>query len=105
VAILLVVQIATNLSFEIIALPQLAPALAYLVIILIFRDLYRPIIININKIVLAKTFIAIIFPLAIFTSSYFIGNIKLFIINSFVWLIAAIIITICGRKYYFITAK
>jgi membrane protease YdiL (CAAX protease family) len=74
VTILAVVQIITNLSFEIIALPQLAPALAYLVIILMFRDLYKPIIININKIVLIKAFIAIIFPLAIFTSSYFIGK-------------------------------
>ena len=74
VTILAVVQIITNLSFEIIALPQLAPALAYLVIILMFRDLYKPIIININKIVLVKAFIAIIFPLAIFTSSYFIGK-------------------------------
>ena len=36
VAILAIVQIATNLSFEIIALPQLAPALAYLVVILLF---------------------------------------------------------------------
>jgi len=74
VAILAIVQIATNLSFEIIALPQLAPALAYLVIILLFKDLYTPIVININKTVLVKAFIAIIFPLAIFTSSYLIGK-------------------------------
>jgi membrane protease YdiL (CAAX protease family) len=74
VTILAIIQIAANLSFEIIALPQLAPALAYLAIILLFKDLYKPIIININKIVLIKAFIAIIFPLILFTLSYFTGK-------------------------------
>jgi membrane protease YdiL (CAAX protease family) len=217
-----------NIGFDKITLPQFAPTLAYLLTILLFKDLYKPITITFNKIILVKAFIAIIFPLAIFTLMYCIGmlmgigvkindnlfqiiitgllgmiigaaaeeigwrsffqptlekkhsvfisslivgsiwgmwhighyinglifmlgflvftvsvsiiivyllrntqynivisslfhlsinigftifftdgfgNIKLFLINSFVWLIAAIIITICGRKYYFIKAK
>jgi uncharacterized protein len=32
-------------------------------------------------------------------------NTKLFLINGFVWLLTAIILTICGRKYYCIKAK
>jgi len=32
-------------------------------------------------------------------------NIKLFLINSSVWLIAAIIIVLCRKKYYFIKEK
>jgi len=73
VIILAIVQIATKLSFGIITLPQLAPALAYLLTILLFRGLYKPITINIKKIVLVKAFIAIIFPLALFSLSYWIG--------------------------------
>jgi membrane protease YdiL (CAAX protease family) len=74
-ALLAFAQVATNLSFEIIVLPQLAPTLAFILTVLIFRSLYKPIIININKKVLLKAFIAIIFPLALFSIAYFIGKI------------------------------
>ncbi len=74
VAVLAFIQIATNLSFGIITLPQFAPTLAYLLTILLFKDLYKPIIITLNKIVLIKVFIAIIFPLALFSLAYFIGK-------------------------------
>jgi membrane protease YdiL (CAAX protease family) len=74
ITILAFIQIVTNLSFGIIVLPQLAPALAYLVTILIFRDLYRPLVIGINKTVLAKAAIALIFPLALFFAAYCIGK-------------------------------
>ncbi|GBU27803.1 hypothetical protein R84B8_01344 [Treponema sp. R8-4-B8] len=74
VAVLAFVQIVTNLSFGIITLPQFAPTLAYLLTILLFKDLYKPIIINLNKIVLIKAFIAIIFPLVLFSLAYFIGK-------------------------------
>jgi membrane protease YdiL (CAAX protease family) len=74
VAILAIVQMATNLSFGIITLPQFAPTMAYILIIIFFKNLYRPITFKINKIVLVKSFIAIIFPLALFTLAFYIGK-------------------------------
>ena len=74
VTILAMVQMAINLSFGIITLPQLAPTMAYILIIILFKNLYRPITVEINKIVLVKSFIAIIFPLALFTLAYYIGK-------------------------------
>ena len=74
VAILAMVQMAANLSFGIITLPQLAPTFAYILIIILFKNLYRPITVKINRIVLIKSFIAIIFPLALFTLAYYIGK-------------------------------
>ncbi|MDR2729563.1 MAG: CPBP family intramembrane metalloprotease [Treponema sp.] len=68
------VQMATNLSFGIITLPQFAPTMAYILIIILFRNLYRPITVKINKIVLVKSFIAIIFPLALFTLAFYVGK-------------------------------
>jgi membrane protease YdiL (CAAX protease family) len=73
-AILAMVQMATKLSFGIITLPQFAPTMAYILIILLFKNLYRPITLIINKIVLLKSFIAIIFPLALFTLAFYIGK-------------------------------
>jgi len=71
--ILAMVQIATKLSFGIIVLPQLAPLLAFILIVLIFKNLYRPVTIQFNKIILLKAFIALILPLVLFTITYFIG--------------------------------
>jgi len=73
ITILAVIQMAVNLGFDKITLPQFAPTLAYLLTILLFKDLYKPIIINFNKITLVKAFIAIIFPLGLFTLTYYIG--------------------------------
>jgi len=75
VAILAMVQIAAKLSFGIIVLPQLAPLLAFILTVLIFKDLYRPITIQFNKIILLKAFIALILPLGLFTITYFIGKV------------------------------
>ena len=75
VTILALAQINTKISFELITFPQFAPTLAYLFTILLFRDLHIPIKINFNKTILAKSFIAILFPLALFTIAYFIGTI------------------------------
>jgi len=74
VAILAMVQMATNLSFGIIVLPQFAPLLAYILIVIIFKDLYIPITIQFNKNILLKAIIAIILPLGLFTISHFIGK-------------------------------
>jgi len=73
VTVLAIIQITTNIGFEIIVLPQFAPALAYLLTILLFKDLFKPIKINFNKIVFVKAFIAIIFPLALFILTCCIG--------------------------------
>jgi len=72
-AILAMIQMASKLSFGIIVLPQLAPLLAFILIVVIFKDLYRPITIQFNKIILFKAFIALILPLGLFTVTYFIG--------------------------------
>jgi membrane protease YdiL (CAAX protease family) len=73
--ILLFIHIKSNIRFEKISinLPQFAPALAFLVTIFLFRNLYRPIIINFNKIVFSKVFLAIIIPIILYTLTYFIG--------------------------------
>ena len=73
VAILAMVQITTKLSFGIIVLPQLAPLLAFILTILIFKDLYRPITIQFNRVILLKSLIALVLPVGLFTITYFIG--------------------------------
>jgi hypothetical protein len=45
---------ATNLSFGIITLPQFAPTMTYVLIIILFKNLYRPITLRINKMVLRR---------------------------------------------------
>jgi membrane protease YdiL (CAAX protease family) len=73
--VLLFAHIKSNIGFEKISinLPQFAPALAFLVTILLFKDLFRPIIINFNRVVFVKTSLAIIIPIALYTFTYFIG--------------------------------
>jgi len=73
ITILAILQMAVNLGFDKITLPQFAPTLAYLLTILIFKDLYKPIIINFNKVILLKAIIAIIIPLGLFALTYFVG--------------------------------
>jgi membrane protease YdiL (CAAX protease family) len=74
VPILQIIQTVSKIGYDKISLPAFAPTLAYLLTILLFKDLYKPIIIRFNKIVLTRTFIAIIFPLVLFTFSFFIGK-------------------------------
>jgi membrane protease YdiL (CAAX protease family) len=73
--ILLFIHIKSNIRFEKISinLPQFAPALAFFVTIFLFRDLYRPIKINFNKIVFYKVFLTIIIPIVLNMLTYFIG--------------------------------
>jgi len=74
ITILAILQMTVKLGFDKITLPQFAPTLAYLLTILIFKDLYKPIIININKTILIKAIIAIIFPLVVFALTYYVGT-------------------------------
>ena len=81
VTILAMVQMAANLNFAIITLPQFAPTMAYMLTIVLFKNLYRPITVKINKTVLIKAFIAIIFPLALFALAYYTGKLTGMAVN------------------------
>jgi membrane protease YdiL (CAAX protease family) len=72
--ILAIVQQIINIDYEIITLPQLGPALAYFVTIILFKNMYIPIRISFNKIILLKIFLSIIVPLILFSVTYYIGN-------------------------------
>jgi uncharacterized protein len=68
------VQSIANIDVKYIVLPQLAPGLSYLITILLFRNMFKPIIINFNKTILARALLAIIVPILLFTITYFIGK-------------------------------
>jgi membrane protease YdiL (CAAX protease family) len=72
--VLAIIQQVTNIDFEKITLPQIGPALAFFTIIILFRNLFIPIKININKIILLRILFSIIIPLALFTITYYIGK-------------------------------
>jgi hypothetical protein len=72
--ILAIVQQIINIDYEIITLPQLGPALAYFVTIILLKNMYIPIRISFNKIILLKIFLSIIVPLILFSITYYIGN-------------------------------
>jgi uncharacterized protein len=68
------VQSIANIDAKYIVLPQLAPAISYLIIILLFKNMFKPIINNFNKTILARALLAIIVPILLFTITYFIGK-------------------------------
>jgi membrane protease YdiL (CAAX protease family) len=96
VMVLAMVQMAAKLSFGVITLPQFAPTMAYILTIILFKNLYRPITVKINKIVLVKSSIAVVFPLALFTIAYFIGKLMGMDVNIGSNLFAIITIGILG---------
>jgi membrane protease YdiL (CAAX protease family) len=69
-----VVQQKTGLSFEKISLPQLAPAIAVLILFLIYKDLPARINLHFDKVVLTKSLIALVVPVFLFSISFFIGK-------------------------------
>jgi membrane protease YdiL (CAAX protease family) len=71
---LAVLQQIINLDFEKIILPQLAPAIGFLVVVLIFKDLKFSVSFNFNSTIAIKTLIAFIFPFLLFGISFFIGK-------------------------------
>jgi len=73
--VLLFIHIKSNIKFDKISinLPQFAPALAFFVTILLFKDLSYSIIISFNRIVFVRIFLAIIIPIALYTFTYYIG--------------------------------
>jgi len=69
------IQGIANIDVKYIVLPQLAPALAYLLTILIFKKLFKPVIVCFNKNVCVKALFSIIIPVLLFILTYFIGKI------------------------------
>jgi hypothetical protein len=69
--LLAVVQQKINLSFEKIVLPQLAPAIGTLIMILIFFDLKFPITIDFNKLIALKSVLALGIPFLLFITPFF----------------------------------
>jgi membrane protease YdiL (CAAX protease family) len=72
--ILAVIQQMANIDFEKITLPQLGPVLAYLATILLFKNLFIPLKMNFNRIIIFKAFLVIIVPLILFALTYYIGS-------------------------------
>ena len=68
------IQGIANIDAKYIVLPQLAPALSYLVTVLLFKKLFRPIIINFNKTIFVRALLAMVIPLLLFILTYFIGK-------------------------------
>ncbi len=65
-----------SLDFEKIVLPQLAPAIGFLIIALLFKDLRVPIGLELNKTIALKSLLALGLPFFLITISYFIGKLN-----------------------------
>ena len=72
--ILAVTQQKIGLNFEKISLPQLAPAVAVLLIFLIDKDLPARISLNFDKLILGKSLIVLFVPIILFGISFLIGK-------------------------------
>jgi len=74
--LLAVLQQKINLDFEKIVLPQLAPAIGFLIIVLLYKDLRVPIGLDFNKAIAEKSLLALVLPFFLITISYFIGKLN-----------------------------
>ncbi|GHT13078.1 hypothetical protein FACS189426_17470 [Bacteroidia bacterium] len=72
--LLAVVQQKINLDFEKITLPQLAPALAFLAVSLIFANIAFSVNVDFNKSIALKTLIAFILPFLLFGIAFLAGK-------------------------------
>lgn len=77
-----VTQQKIGLSFEKVTIPQLAPAFAVLLMFFVYKEIPEKINVNINRLILTKSLVAIVIPFLLFGVTYFIGkqlnlNIKL----------------------------
>jgi uncharacterized protein len=103
--VLAVFQQQLQISFEKIVLPQLAPALGFLVAILIFKGIRTPFDIQMNKAIFLKLILVIISPLILFGVGFYICQqmgvvvaITLDFLNVFPSIIAGIIIGAVGEE-------
>lgn len=72
--LLATLQQKINLDFEKIVLPQLAPAIGFLIMILLFKNLRIPIGFDFNKIIALKSLLAIGLPFILIWISFMIGK-------------------------------
>jgi len=72
---LFLVQRFTNIDFEKLSLAQFGPALAYILTIILFKDLFISIKVNISIKIIGKILISMIIPLFLYSITYFIGKI------------------------------
>ncbi len=73
-ALLATIQEMINLDFEKIVLPQLAPAIGFLVIIIFIRELQIPIGFDFNKGILAKSIFVLGLPFLLVSIAFIIGQ-------------------------------
>ncbi len=73
-ALLATLQQKINLDFDKIILPQLAPMIGGVIMILLFRDLQITIGLNFNRIIVLKSLLALVLPFFLLFISFFIGK-------------------------------
>ena len=73
--LLATLQQKINLDFEKIVLPQLAPAIGFLIIALLFKDLRIPIGLDFNKAIILKSLLALVLPFLLITIAFLIGKV------------------------------
>lgn len=74
--LLAALQQKVNLDFEKIVLPQLAPAIGFLIIILLFKNLRIPIEMAFNKTIALKSLLALGLPFLLIATACFIGKLS-----------------------------
>jgi membrane protease YdiL (CAAX protease family) len=67
------IQLFTNIDFNKLSLAQLGPTLAYILTIILFKDLFISIKTKITRIIIIKTIFSIIIPFLLCSTTYFIG--------------------------------
>src|ERR1035437_3663174 len=72
--LLAVFQQKISLNFEKIVLPQLAPTIGIIIMIMAFSDLRFSINIDFNKLIVVKSLLALGIPFLLFTISFFVGK-------------------------------
>ncbi len=73
-ALLAVFQQKIHLDYSIIVLPQLAPALGFIIMALLIRDLRIPINLYFSGPIVLRTLLALILPAALILASHYIGR-------------------------------
>ncbi len=73
-ALLATFQQKINLDFNKIVLPQLAPMIGALVVVMLYKDLRVPIDFSFNKAIALKSLLALVFPFFLIFISFLIGK-------------------------------
>jgi membrane protease YdiL (CAAX protease family) len=74
--LLATIQQKINLDFEKIVLPQLAPAIGFLIFSLMFKSLRIQVVFDLNKDIAVKSLLALGLPFLLITIAYFIGKLN-----------------------------